>query len=211
MAVDYRLYLVTDRAILGKTSLKKAVEEAIEGGVTVVQLREKELSTRKFYETALEVRQVTDYYRVPLFINDRVDIALAVDADGVHLGQQDMDLEVARRILGHNKLIGISVENLEQALLAEKQQADYIGVGAVFYTDSKNDINKPIELEGLSRICREIKIPKVAIGGICALNIQGVMLAGASGAAVISAILGQKDIRGAASKLKDIINKTFLQ
>jgi thiamine-phosphate pyrophosphorylase len=202
MEIDYSLYLVTDRSLLKGASLKKAVEEAILGGVTVVQVREKDVSTREFYEVALEVKQVTDYYKIPLIINDRIDIAQAVDAEGVHLGQSDMPLLLARRILGGSKHIGISAETLEQALEAERNGADCIGVGAVFYTGSKKDINRPLELGGLKEICSQIRIPKVAIGGINASNLKSVIQAGANGAAVISAILAQQDVRSAAAELK---------
>jgi len=202
LEIDYSLYLVTDRSILSGIPLERAVEEAIIGGVTVVQIREKDLSTLEFYQIAVAVKKVTDSYNIPLFINDRIDIAQAIDADGVHLGQKDMSLEVARKILGKGKLIGISAESLEQAVEAEKNGADYIGVGAVFYTGSKKDINEPIELKGLSEICNKIKIPKVAIGGINSSNIKSILLAGADGAAVISAILGEENIAEAARNFK---------
>lgn len=201
MAIDYSLYLVTDRSFLINTSLEKAVEEAIKGGVTAVQIREKDLTTRDFCDLAMGIKKVTDYYKVPLFINDRIDIAQAVNATGVHLGQSDMELKTARKILGENKLIGISAENLAQAMQAEKDGADYIGVGAVFYTSTKNDINKPIELNGLKTICDKIKIPKIAIGGINLANIKDIFSSGANGAAVISAILGEKNIKEASKKL----------
>lgn len=207
MAVDYSLYLVTERRILGDTSLKEAVEKAIIGGVTIVQVREKDVSTREFYQVALEVKKVTDYYRVPLLINDRIDIAQAIDADGVHLGQKDMPLTVARNILGRNKIIGISAGSVIEAREAEEKGADYIGVSGVFPTNSKKDVKITIGLEGLQEISAHIKIPKVAIGGINVTNTKDVIRSGADGIAVISAILGEKDIRGAAGKLKTIINK----
>lgn len=201
MAIDYRLYLVTDRSFIGNKSLKEAVKEAIEGGTTFVQIREKNISTREFYNVSLEVKEVTDYYKVPLVINDRIDIAQAIGADGVHLGQRDMSLKVARRILGNNKLIGISVGNIEEALEAQENGADYIGVGTVFYTGTKKDINIPIGLKGLKEICNSIKIPKVAIGGINKDNLESIISTGADGAAIVSAILGQKDIKEAAKIL----------
>jgi thiamine-phosphate pyrophosphorylase len=204
MEIDYRLYLVTDRSFLGSKSLKQAVEEAIEGGTTFVQIREKNICTREFYKVALEVKEVTDYYKVPLVINDRIDIAQALDADGVHLGQSDMPLNIARRILGSNKLIGISVGNIHDALEAEKNGADYIGIGTVFYTGTKKDINIPIGLEGLRDVCNSIKIPKVAIGGINRDNLRNVISTGVNGAAVVSAILGQSDIKGASKLLKEL-------
>lgn len=204
MEIDYRLYLVTDRSFLGNKSLKLAVEEAIEGGTTFLQIREKNICTKEFYKVALEVKEVTDYYKVPLVINDRIDIAQAIDADGVHLGQTDMPLNIARRILGSNKLIGISVGNIHDALEAEKNGADYIGIGTVFYTGTKKDINIPIGLEGLRDVCNSIKIPKVAIGGINRDNLRNVISTGVNGAAVVSAILGQGDIKGASQLLKEL-------
>jgi thiamine-phosphate pyrophosphorylase len=207
MDIDYSLYLVTDRSFIGNMPLDKAVEEAIKGGVTVVQLREKNLSTREFYNLGMRVKAITSYYKVPLFINDRIDLTLAIDADGVHLGQDDMELNIARKLLGKDKLIGISVENLSQAKKAELDGADYIGVGAVFYTSTKNDINKPIELEGLKEICSNIKIPKIAIGGINANNIKDIFNAGADGAALVSAILANENISEATNKLLKIIRK----
>jgi thiamine-phosphate pyrophosphorylase len=205
IGIDYSLYLVTDRSFLGNMSLAKAVEAAIKGGVTAVQIREKDISTRTFYDIALSIKKVTNYYKIPLFINDRIDIAMAVDAEGVHLGQSDMKLEIAREILGTKKIIGISAQNISEAIEAEKHGADYIGVGAVFYTSTKNDINKPIELNGLRLICNQIKIPKIAIGGINSSNLKNVISAGANGAAVISAILGEKDIEATAARLLKLI------
>lgn len=207
VSLDYSLCLVTDRAILGGASLQEAVAEAIRGGVTLVQLREKDIASREFCAIAQEIKEVADYYRVPLIINDRIDIALAVDAAGVHLGQNDLDVRTARRILGRRKIIGISVENKDEALAAQEGSADYLGVGAVFYTGSKADINTPIGLSGLQEICRAARIPKIAIGGINAGNIASVMDSGADGAAVISAILGRPDIREAARGLKDSMRK----
>lgn len=204
MGIDYSLYLVTDRCFLKDVSLKKAVEEAILGGTTFVQLREKDISSRDFYSYAKEVKEVTDYYKIPFVINDRIDIAQAVDADGVHLGQSDISLGVARKILGENKIIGISTESLSQAIDAEKNGADYIGVGTVFYTGTKKDINEPIGLDGLREICSKISIPKVAIGGINENNLKEVAKTGVDGVAVISAILGKNDIKEASKLLKEL-------
>lgn len=205
MEIDYSLYLVTDRSFLGNKSLKEAVGEAIEGGVTFIQIREKDISTRAFYKIAADVKEVTDYYKVPLVINDRIDIAQAIDADGVHLGQSDMPIQIARKILGKNKIIGISVENVNEAKEAEGNGADYVGVGTVFYTGTKKDINKPIGLEGLTEVCGSIKIPKVAIGGINKNNFKDILKAGVDGAAIISAILGEKDIKEASKLLKKLL------
>ncbi|MFL0269494.1 thiamine phosphate synthase [Candidatus Clostridium radicumherbarum] len=204
MEIDYSLYLVTDRSFLGNKSLKDAISEAIEGGVSFIQIREKDISTRAFYNIASEVKEVTDYYKVPLVVNDRIDIAQAIDADGVHLGQSDMPIQVARKILGKNKIIGISVENVKEAKVAEENGADYVGVGTIFYTGTKKDINKPIGLEGLKEVCSSIKIPKVAIGGINKNNLKDILKAGVDGAAIISAILGEKDIKEASKLLKNL-------
>ncbi len=202
MQIDYSLYLVTDRSFLRGRKLSEVVEEAILGGVTIVQVREKELSTKQFYNIALEVKEVTDKYKIPLIINDRIDIALAVDADGVHLGQDDMPLKIARKIIGKNKIIGISAGNVAEAKEAEKDGADYIGIGAVFFTGTKKDIDKPIGLEGLKTIVHSVNIPSVAIGGVNKNNSEDVIKTGANGISVISAILNNDDVKKAAKELK---------
>lgn len=207
MNIDYSLYLVTDREILKGRDLKKAVEDSIKGGVTIVQVREKDISTREFYDVALSVKQVTDYYKVPLIINDRLDIAQAVNASGVHLGQSDMELTIARKILGQDKIIGISAGTAEEAKIAEKNGADYIGAGAIFFTGSKKDIDTPIGTEGLNKVCTSVNIPVVAIGGVNSENAEAVLKAGADGLSVISAILGYDDVKVAASKLKSALKK----
>lgn len=202
MAVDYSLYLITDRSFLKGRNLKTVVEEAILGGTTIVQVREKNISTREFYKVSLEVKEVTNYYKIPLIINDRIDIAQAIDADGVHLGQDDMSLTIARKILGDGKIIGISAGNLEEALEAEKNGADYLGIGAVFFTGTKKDIDTPIGIDGLKEIYNKINIPAVAIGGINELNFKEVLSTGVDGISIISAILGKDDIKAAAKVLK---------
>lgn len=202
MELDYSLYLVTDRSFLKEELLHEAVEEAILGGVTMVQLREKDASTRDFYRQALEVKKITEIYKIPLIINDRLDIAQAVDAEGVHLGQSDMPLTAARNILGRDKIIGISVGNVEEALEAEKNGADYVGIGTVFFTGTKKDIDTPIGIEGLEKICNSINIPAVAIGGINENNFKEVLSTGVDGISVISAILGKDDIKTAAEVLR---------
>lgn len=202
MKVDYSLYLVTDRSFLRGRKLKNVVEDAIKGGVTLVQVREKDISTREFYKVALEVKEVTDKYKVPFIINDRIDIAQAVDADGVHLGQDDMPLTIARKILGEEKIIGISVGNVEEAKEAERDGADYVGIGAVFFTGSKKDIDTPIGVEGLKEIVDSINIPSVAIGGVNEENTADIMRTGTDGIAVISAILNNEDVKIAAENLK---------
>lgn len=201
MDIDYKLYLITDRGFLKGRSLKSCVEAAIKGGVTLVQVREKNASTREFYEVAKEVQEVTLKYNIPLLINDRIDIALAINADGVHLGQGDMPIELARKILGENKIIGISANNKKEALEAQNNGADYVGLGPVFYTGTKKDINEPTGLTGLNKIAKSINIPSVAIGGINKENAKSVLEAGVNGLSVISAILGSDDIEKASREL----------
>lgn len=204
MKIDYSLYLVTDRSFLKDKSIKEAVEEAIKGGVTLVQVREKEASSGEFYKVALEIKEVTDKYKIPLIIDDRIDIALAVDAAGVHLGQSDLPLKKAREILGKEKIIGISVGSVSEAKEAEIGGADYLGIGTIFFTGTKKDIKLPIGIEGLTEIVRSINIPSVAIGGIDQRNVKEIMRSGTSGVAVISAILGKKNIQKGAEEFKII-------
>lgn len=202
--LDYLLYLVTDRRWLGGRSLVGAVEEAIAGGVTVVQLREKEIGSRTFLETALAVKEVTERHGIPLIINDRIDIAYACDAEGIHLGDDDLPISVAREILGEDKIVGASAATLEEALALEAEGADYLGVGAVFPTGTKTDADQ-VTLEQLARIKENVKIPVVAIGGIDAGNAPLVMKTGVDGVAVVSAIMAREDIRAAASYLAEIL------
>jgi thiamine-phosphate pyrophosphorylase len=199
---DLILYLCTDRALSLGRPLLRAVEAAVKGGVTMVQLREKEASTGEFFALAKELLALTRPLHIPLIINDRLDIALAAGADGLHIGQSDLPLKEARRIAGKDFIIGVSAAAPEEALEAERGGADYIGAGAVFPTGSKADVSAVIGLEGLSAICAAVKIPVVAIGGIGPGNAQAVMEAGAAGAAVISAILSQPDIQEAAAALR---------
>ncbi|WP_333861653.1 thiamine phosphate synthase [Clostridium sp.] len=201
MELDYSLYLVTDRNILKGRPLHEAVEQAILGGVTLVQLREKDASTREFYKQAVEVKKITESYNIPLIINDRLDIAQAVDAEGVHFGQSDMPLIAARNILGKNKIIGISVGNIEEAVEAEKNSADYVGIGTIFFTGTKKDIELPIGIQGLKKIYDNINIPAVAIGGINENNFKEVLSTGIEGISVVSAILGKNNIKDAAEAL----------
>lgn len=206
-AVDYRLYLVTDRETLKGRDLCQAIEQAIQGGVTLVQLREKSVSTREFLELAQAVKEITTRYGVPLIINDRLDIALAIDADGLHIGQDDLPMPLARKLLGPDKLIGVSAGNLEEALLAEKQSADYLGVGAMVATPTKPEA-KVVTFEELKQIKKSVHIPVVAIGGIHEWNARETMSSGIDGISVVSAILGQEDIQGAAQNLMKKVQKT---
>ncbi len=199
--INYRLYLVTDRSILKGRDFITSIRAAVKGGVTLVQLREKNLSGRDFYRLALAVKAELDQWDIPLIINDRVDVALAVDAAGVHVGQKDLPLPVVRDLVGKQKLVGLSVTTLEQAREGDKMGADYLGVGPVFYTDSKEDIEAPIGLEGLARIRQAVNQPLIAIGGISRENLNAVKAVGVQGVAVISAILGEKDIEKAAQRM----------
>jgi thiamine-phosphate pyrophosphorylase len=199
---DLLLYLCADRLLAKGRSITEAVEAAIAGGVTMVQLREKEAETLEFYKIALEVQAVTRRHKIPLVVNDRIDIALAIGADGLHLGQTDMPLEIARRLVGKSMFIGISAGTVEEALSAERGGADYLGVGAVYPTGSKAGAGAAIGPARLREIRAAVKLPFVAIGGIGPANAAQVMAAGADGVAVISAILSQPDIREAAAILK---------
>jgi thiamine-phosphate pyrophosphorylase len=207
--INYALYLVTDRGMLGERNLVRSIAEAILGGVTVVQLREKALSTLEFYRMAQEVKNLTDSFKVPLIVNDRLDIALAIDAAGLHVGQKDLPAAVARRLLGPEKILGVSAANMKEALQAERDGADYLGVGAVFPTATKSDV-RSVDLEGLQKIKRQVKIPVVAIGGINRNNIKNIMETGVDGVAVVSAILGEADITGAARNLYRLNNSLGL-
>lgn len=198
--MNYTLYLCTDRRLMTTDTLEEAVELAIQGGVTVVQLREKDCTSREFYEEAGKVKAITDAYEIPLLINDRLDIALAVGADGVHLGQTDIPVWVARDILGADKIVGATANTLEKAEEAWKSGADYLGVGDVFGTSTKAD-TLHVTLEELAAIKKQVEIPVVAIGGINAENISLLKGTGVDGAAVISAILAKRDITAAAETL----------
>lgn len=201
---NYRLYLVTDRDCLGIRDLGQSIEEAIRGGVTLIQLREKHASSREFFEIALRVKEITTRYQIPLIINDRLDIALAIDADGLHIGQDDLPLPLARKLFGDGKIIGVSAHSLEEALLAEQHGADYLGVGAVYPTATKADANA-VTLDQLTEIKNSVNIPVVAIGGIHEKNAREVMTTGIDGIAVVSAILGKDDVQKAARALYDAI------
>jgi thiamine-phosphate pyrophosphorylase len=204
--MDFTLYLVTDRRWLGERTLWDDVEEAILGGATVVQLREKEISSKEYLELAQRVKEVTDRHGIPLIINDRIDIALAVDADGVHVGPEDLPVPIARALLGNGKIIGASAATVEEALSLQAQGADYLGVGAVFPTATKQGTEK-VSLEELRGIKSALHIPVVAIGGINAGNAGPVMETGVDGVAVVSAIMDQTDIRDAARKLLSLLKR----
>lgn len=193
---DYSLYLVTDRELLMGKSLEATIEEAIQGGVTIVQLREKNVSTREFYDIAVRIKNLLTSYHVPLIINDRLDIALAVDAEGLHIGQDDLPATLARSILGPNKILGVSASTLEEALKAQDDGADYLGVGAIFPTNTKTDAST-VTMETLTQICQSMAIPVVAIGGINMGNIHQLCGTGIAGVAVVSAIISHTSPRDA--------------
>ena len=202
------LYAVTDRTWLNSETLYEQVEKAIKGGVTFVQLREKELDDVAFLKEAFEIKELCRQYNVPFIINDNVEIARKINADGVHVGQSDMKARNVRTILGEDKILGVSAQTVEQALLAEKEGADYLGVGAVFPTGSKLDADD-VSYETLKAICEAVSIPVVAIGGINAGNVSKLKGSGISGIAVISAIFAQNDIESAAKELKQLTEKVI--
>jgi thiamine-phosphate pyrophosphorylase len=199
--IDYTLYLVTDEELMTTDSIEECVKQAILGGCTVVQLREKTASSREFYQTALRLRDITARFGVPLIINDRADITLAVNADGVHIGQEDLPYSVARDIVGRDKIVGVSVNNLTEALAAAEMGADYLGVGAMFMTGTKAGA-KLTSMNELGRIRAATKIPIVVIGGINKNTVPLFEGTGIDGIAVVSAIVAQKNVTNAAQELK---------
>lgn len=203
-SVDYSLYLCTDRGLMSCKTIEESVEQSIAGGATVVQLREKDCCTREFYELAKRVQQITKPRHVPLIINDRIDIALAVAAEGIHIGQSDIPATVARKIVGPDMIIGVSASNYSEAAKAVQDGADYLGVGAMFATGTKTDaIITP--LDDLKRIKQDFDIPVVVIGGINERTIPQFAGMGIEGYAVVSAIVAQPDIKKAAEKLRGLI------
>ncbi len=198
--VDYTLYLCTDRELMSTDTLEEAVTQAIEGGCTVIQLREKDCSSLDFYRTALNIRQITKKYNVPFIINDRVDIALAVDADGVHVGQSDLPAKEVRRILGPDKILGVSAARLPEAVKAVEDGADYLGVGAMYPTGTKTDA-RPVTMEELKEIRSAVNVPIVVIGGINLNTLDNFKNTGIDGLAVVSAVIGAKDIKKAAEAM----------
>lgn len=204
--IDYTLYLCTDRKLMSTNTLEEAVEQAILGGCSLIQLREKQSSSREFFEMAKRIKAITDRYRVPLIINDRIDIALAVDAAGVHLGQEDIPAKEARRIMGEEKVIGVSARTVELARKAVEDGADYLGVGAMFATRTKGNA-KVIGKEKLKEIRAAVSIPIVAIGGINHSNAAQLVDTGINGLAVVSSVIGASDIQDAARKMRTIFIK----
>ena len=197
------LYAVTDRHWLGDRTLYEVVRDSLDGGVTFLQLREKNLDEEHFYEEAVKLQAMAKEYGVPFVVNDNVDIAVRMDADGVHVGQSDMEAGDVRALIGPDKILGVSAMTVDQAVLAEKRGADYLGVGAVFPTGSKDDA-EDVSFETLKAICQAVSIPVVAIGGITLDNTPELAGSGICGIAVISAIYGQENIKEAAASLKKV-------
>ena len=206
---DLILYAVTDRNWLRENTLCEQVEEALKGGATFVQLREKELDYNTFLKEAIEIKELCGKYKVPFVINDNADIAVKANADGVHIGQKDMPIDYVRRVIGNNKILGVSAQTVKQAVHAEKMGADYLGVGAVFTTGSKSDADD-VSYETLKAICEAVSIPVVAIGGIGTGNISQLTGSGICGVAVISAIFAADNIEKSTAELK-ILTKQVVQ
>ncbi len=203
--MNLSLYLVTNQDILKQKSILKAIKQAIKGGVSVVQLREKELDYKDFLRLAKKVKKLTDKHRIPLIINDNIKIAKKINASGVHIGQNDEGIKKARKILKNN-IIGVSVQNKKRAKKAQKLGADYLGIGTIFATSTKKDTKKPIGLKKLKKIASSVTIPKVAIGGINLKNTKSVMKCGVDGVAVVSAILASKNIKKTSKRFRKLID-----
>jgi thiamine-phosphate pyrophosphorylase len=210
LAEDLLLYAVTDRMWLGDRTLAEVVEVSLKGGATFLQLREKALSHEEFVKEALELKAVAKKYGVPFVINDNIQVAKEIDADGIHIGQDDITLEEARRILGADKIIGVSAKTVEQSMKAQEEGADYLGIGAMFSTTTKLDAYD-ITKETLTDICRAVTIPVVAIGGIHIGNVEKLQETGIAGVAVVSALYASGDIERAAQtlyqKLESVIKR----
>ena len=203
MKPDYSLYLVTDRMRMSTRTLGEAVELAVIGGCTLVQLREKEIPASDFYMLALEIKKITDRYGIPLIINDRIDIAMAAGAGGVHIGQRDIPADIARKVIGKDMLLGVSVGSAVEAIDAVKAGADYLGVGAMFPTGTKPDAGF-VSMEELGRIRKAVDIPIVVIGGISRENAMLFRPMGVDGLAVVSAVIAKPDIKKSAADLKSL-------
>ena len=203
MKPDYSLYLVTDRMRMSTKTLGEAVEQAVIGGCTMVQLREKEILSLDFYVLASEMKKITDRYGIPLIINDRIDIAMAVGAAGVHIGQKDIPADIARKVIGKDMLLGVSAVSAAEAVNAAKAGADYLGVGAMFPTRTKPDAGF-VSMEELGRIRKAVDIPIVVIGGISKENAMLFQPMGIDGLAVVSAVIAQPDIKKSAADLRSL-------
>ncbi|MCQ2095303.1 MAG: thiamine phosphate synthase [Bacteroidaceae bacterium] len=203
------LYLVTDSGVTSGRDLVAMVEKAVSGGVTMVQVREKHSETGDFVDLAMKMKEVLAPYHVPLIINDRIDVALAVDADGVHIGQKDMPYALARQILGPGKIIGLSIETLDELEVANDQDVDYVAASPVFATPTKTDTARPWGLDGLREFCLRSAHPVVAIGGMNESTVTEVMEAGADGVAVVSAILAADDPQAAARNISRLLQASM--
>ena len=210
MKLDLRVYAVTDRTWTGEKTLACQLEEALQAGVTLVQLREKEMDDKAFLEEARQIKALTDSYGVPLIINDNVKVALDCDAAGVHIGQDDMDAADVRRLLGPEKILGVTAKTVEQARRAEKAGADYLGSGAVFGSSTKREA-LPMTMERLKEITASVSIPVVAIGGIHRGNIRQLKGTGIAGAAVVSGIFGAEDIKKATVELRIAVEEILAE
>jgi thiamine-phosphate pyrophosphorylase len=204
--VDWSVYVITDRRVAGDRSILDVVRAAIRGRASVVQLREKTATTREMVELGQALHAITRQAGIPLIINDRLDVALAIAAEGVHVGHDDMPVSLARRLIGPDLLLGASPETVGEARQMEHEGADYLGVGDVYGTPSKSDAGIPIGVDGLTEVIRAVSIPVVAIGGITWENAGAVIQAGAAGVAVISAIVGAPDPEAAARRLRELVN-----
>lgn len=198
--VDYSIYLCTDRDLMTSNTIEESVTSALQGGATLVQLREKDCSSKEFYELGLRVKEVTKKFGVPLIINDRVDIALAIKADGVHIGQSDLPCDAVRQFVPEDMIVGVSATNLAEAIQAEKDGADYIGVGAMYATGTKTDA-EIVTMAELEKIRKAVKIPIVVIGGINKNTLKNFKGKGIDGIAVVSAIVSQPDVTAATKEL----------
>ena len=203
---NWHLYLITDEQLSKGRSHQEIARLAIEGGADVIQLRDKTASSRKLYEDAMAIREITRAANVIFIVNDRLDIALAVDADGVHVGQEDLPATIARQLIGKNKILGVSAETLEQAIQADKDGADYLGVGPIFEARStKPDAGEPLGLLLLKQVHQQCQAPIIAIGGINSSNAREVIRSGADGIAVISAVVAADDVAVASRELKNLV------
>ncbi|WP_010257256.1 thiamine phosphate synthase [Myroides injenensis] len=202
---DLSLYLVTDSILTKGKSLEYIVEQAVLGGVTMVQLREKEANTKDFYNTAIRLKKCLSYYNIPLIINDRIDIALACDAAGVHIGQNDMPCDIARKLLGPYKIIGLSVDCIEDVKAANAMDIDYIGISPIFNTPTKSNTASPFGIEGVKQAMKLTNHPAITIGGIQNQNAKEVIQTGVNGIAVVSAIISSEEPQLAAKELSNII------
>jgi thiamine-phosphate pyrophosphorylase len=210
LALDFKLYLITDRK-QARFPLSEAVRMALQGGVRAVQLREKDLPVRDFLALARDIRKITNEFGAKLFINDRVDIAVAIDADGVHLGHESMPPEAVRKVVGARMLIGVSTHSLEEARAAEAGGADLITFGPVFTTASKLQYGRPVGIDALKKAAQEVKVPVFGLGGIKRENIHEVMSAGADGIAMISAVFAADDIQRAALDVLGLVHTVRTQ